>query len=171
MKRIILLALFQIVCFSNLFAAKIGKLVDVEAVKITEYGIYKSKLIKTPKDTNTVAGKVNVVKKGSVLKVTDTIPLELGLSFGVKYLIETNNDKTRKYPITYKVTYPREMVNPQSGKKEKQWIFRTYSTGNKPVYSGFNFSEDYEMLEGKWTFEFIVGKKSVIQEFYMEKIK
>jgi len=142
---------------------------NVTGVKIVEYGISETKTIKSPNYSNSVAGSVNVVKNEIITNQTDTIPLRIGLSFGLKYIIITTDGRHDEYPVTYRVTYPKTMVNPATGARENEWQFKTYSKANDPRYTGFRFESDYELLEGEWIFEIIVDKYRDKQIFHMVK--
>lgn len=148
-----------------------GNPADVTAVEIVEPGIYQRKLVKSPEDESTVAGKVDVVKKGQVITVTDSIPAEIGVSFGFKYIIKSDDKRETKYPVKYRVVYPSAMTNPQTGKSESEWEFSTFSSANKEVYTGFGFSEDYELIQGDWVFEVISGKQVAKQVFHIVNSK
>jgi hypothetical protein len=132
-----------------------------------EPGIYQQKVVKSAEDASTAAGKVNVVKKGQVITVTDSIPAEIGVSFGFKYIIKAADKRETKYPVKYRVVYPVAMTNPQTGKTESEWEFSTFSSANKEVYTGFGFSENYELLKGDWVFEVISGNYVAKQIFHV----
>ena len=144
-----------------------GNPADVSSVEIMEPGIYQRKLVKSPEDKSTVAGKVDVVKKGQVITVTDSIPAEIGLSFGFKYIIKSDDKRETKYPVKYRVVYPSAMTNPETDKSESEWEFSTFSSANKEVYTGFGFSENYELIQGDWVFEVISGNHMAKQVFHV----
>ncbi len=150
-------------------ASQFGQLKDVTKLKIVDYGIYEKQELMRPKDKTTVAGEVSVVKNEVLVIQTDTIPLKVGQTFGLRYEIVTSEKGEKFYPVTYHVSYPREMVNPETGKREKDWTFKTRSIGNSPRYTGFGFDEEWELLEGDWIFEITVGKHVVRQKFHLIK--
>ncbi|MBD3393641.1 MAG: DUF3859 domain-containing protein [Chitinivibrionales bacterium] len=146
-----------------------GRMKDVTGVRVVDYGIYEKRVIKTPEAPSTVAGEVKVVKKEGLVKQTDTIPLEVGQTFGLRYEIVAETKRKRLYPVTYHVIYPSEMTNPETGRSEKEWTFKTRSIGNSPRYTGFGFDNEWELLEGDWIFEISVGKHKVKQVFHLTK--
>lgn len=162
----LLLCLFSVFSMTVAGPQK-GNPADVAGVEIVEPGIYQRKIVKSPQDESTVAGKVDVVKKGQVITITDSIPAEIGVSFGFKYIIKTADKRDTKYPVKYRVIYPSAMTNPETGKTESEWEFSTFSSANKEVYTGFGFSEDYELLKGTWIFEIISGDFVAKQVFHV----
>ncbi|MDD5674281.1 MAG: DUF3859 domain-containing protein [Chitinivibrionales bacterium] len=153
----------------NNAATATGDIKDITDIKIVDYGITKSTGLESQKYDKAVAGKVFAVKKDSIVSQTDTIPLKIGVEFGLRYELISKNKTALKYPITCEVIYPRNMTNPQNGRSERAWSFKTFDSGNVPCFSGFEFSDNFELLEGKWMFKVTVGDKSIQKTFYCVK--
>ena len=138
--------------------------------EILEYGYYDVlKITERTKNPNTTSGYVNKGKL-QLVKTTKVIPIEKGRILGFMYLITGLPNQ----PITeleFVVEHP-EMTKPDGTKSTGFRYIRKLKTHDGAVQgrSGHKFDHPYEMVEGKWRFEYRYnGKAIVAQEF--ESIK
>lgn len=134
-----------------------------EAIEIQEldYGIGKAELISTWKNEKSPTGKIRTTgEEFKIIKRTSEIPLAIGSQFGVNYVVRSSS--LSQLNLTFRWTYPKTIVNNQ-GKKFSQVEFDLVKPTDAYTYSTYTIEEDYEMVEGEWTFSILKGKELIYE--------
>ena len=136
--------------------------------KVTDYGILK---IATPKTTvqklDSPAGERHEVKGVEVAKQTAEIPASLGTSFGILFTI-TGLPADRPVPLKKVVTYP-EITKPDGKKQTSHTVpleILSDDHGAISSFEGYKFTEPYELVTGKWTFEIWHGQQLLLRQVF-----
>ena len=140
---------------------------DVQA-RITYYGLFESKGDTGPiplEPGATVLGPVIGLKDPKFYKRTDHIEARLCVQFGIQYEV-TGVPPPGPARLTIRVTHP-EMVRPDGERGTvESW---TSLRPNGPSFTGFTFSEPYELVAGTWTSTVLYeGRVLAEQKFEVE---
>lgn len=131
---------------------------EVDSIKITEYGIFK-RIIEKSKSTNDVStGVLHKVRKIKLIQQTNKIPAKLGITFGVRFLIN-GTPKNEKVPVLIKWLHPR-MVNPKTKKIIYSSSWTSQKTIGKVGYVGHSYKKKGDLPIGEYK----------VQIFYKDKI-
>jgi len=133
--------------------------------RVIKYGLYEvlrtGRLVDNP-DTST--GKAHSSSTIQFIEQTDRIPIKMGNYFGFQSRIEplpgVSFIKLKKV-----VTHP-EMVLPDGSKKSGYEVveIKKVSSGVAFTTSGYSLDEDYELVEGEWTFQYWLEDKMLIEQ-------
>lgn len=123
------------------------------AVSVVERGIYTAETEPSPAGHNRVHRVRNIELKES----TTTVPGQVGLRFGLRYLV-SGAQSASAVPIRLVTRYPAQgLPDPESSERlyhrEFQIVVRTASMG----YWEFHFDRNWEVVPGEWSFEFWQG--------------
>jgi len=138
-------------------------------IEIIDYGVYKQKSQFTKiLDNDAVTGyrseseSINAVQ---LLLKTTNIPLIKGTIFGFR----ANIKYSKETPITVTVRCEHPLIKHPDGTQSTYYEFnKTINKDNNLPEGGimFRFSEDFELVSGKWKFMVLQGKTSlVVKEF------
>ena len=62
--------------------------IDIETIKIVDWGILKLDIAETVDDPNQLSGKYNILKSAKITKKTNKIPASSNTSFGIIYIVK-----------------------------------------------------------------------------------
>jgi hypothetical protein len=144
--------------------------VRVEGVVITEFGIYQTDDKKVVDDPN-LAGNKRVVTSNVVRKAETTqIPGQLKTIFGVRYKI-VGAPVGQPVELQFATKFPDPgLKDPSSGQAIRDNSFAQIRTIGDIHYRGYGFDNDWEIVPGKWTFQFSYeGRILAEQVFYVSK--
>ena len=144
------------------------------AVKVTkghvfEYGIYGAQRKGRVLDSMTTnTGKVVTRPVLELSETTDRIPLVKGTYFAYRYRITNIPKEDAKKPTAdiRKVLVHPEMTLPD-GSKSTGWdrmVRGRTSVGQVIAFDGYVFNEDYELVEGEWTFQIWYRDKMMVEQ-------
>ncbi|MEE9256792.1 MAG: DUF3859 domain-containing protein [bacterium] len=154
MKRLaaIIFGLFMAVIW-----AQIARSAEVSGIDIIEVGIFKVEVVETESLPGTVAGRINIVKTESLIKQTNWIPAERGISFGFRYAL-TGSQIGVKVTVTM-ITKTPGLKAP--GKRGVTFEGRRVLSRviGREYYWGYSFEEDWEMVPGAWAFQIFYKDK------------
>jgi hypothetical protein len=150
-------------CFSK------GKTAQPAAFKIDvkelSYGICKTKQIETENSENSPTGHHIISEGFNLVKRTDTIPGELGLVFGIEFILSTK--ETTSIDIEKAWIFPSEMKD-EKGKSFKEVRYSLELNTNEITFSTYKFENQYEIVKGEWTYQMSYkGKKIYEKKFYI----
>ena len=145
-----------------------------EAVKtpgghIFEYGIYNA--IRKGREVGSLTTNTGKVMTRPVLELsetTDRIPLVKDTYFAYRYRITNIPKEDAKKPTVdiRKVLVHPEMTLPD-GSKSTGWdrkVRGRTSVGQVIAFDGYVFNEDYELVEGEWTFQIWYRDKMMVEQ-------
>jgi hypothetical protein len=136
---------------------------------VFEYGIYSAQRkgrVQGSLTTNT--GKIVTRPVLELSEKTDRIPLIKNTYFAYRYRITDIPKEEAKKPtvdVRKVLTHP-EMTLPD-GSKSNGWdrVARgRTSVGQVIAFDGYVFSEDYELVEGEWTFQIWFGGQKLVEQ-------
>lgn len=139
--------------------------------RVFEYGIYNAQRkgrVLSSLTTNT--GKVVTKPVLELSETTDSIPLTIGTYFAYRYRILNLPKEEAKKPVVKlrKVLVHPEMTLPD-GSTSTGWD-RTAkgrtSAGQVIAFDGYVFNEDYELVEGDWTFQIWLGEQKLVEQTF-----
>ena len=96
---------------------------------------------------------------------TDSIEIDIGTMIGIKYEL-LGSDSTIEREYTFKIIHPEYKTGLQKGQKEE--LLHKYSKVGKVDYMIWEFTEDFELIPGTWTFQILEGVKVLYEKkFYL----
>ena len=122
--------------------------------KATRYGLFRERGKGwTQQDEKTSTGRLIRKPKLEFVDQTDRIPLRKGVYFGYNYWLKIEPDKSRA-DLRRVLVHP-EMVMPDGSKvsRSERTIRKRTTHGIVTALDGYALSEDYELVEGNWTFQ------------------
>jgi len=122
--------------------------------KATQYGLFRERGRGWARqDENTSTGKLIRNAKLEFTEQTERIPLRKGVYFGYKYWLQTKPDKSRAN--LRRVLIHPEMTLPDGSRvsRSEREIRKRTTYGIVTSLDGYALSEDYELVEGDWTFQ------------------
>ena len=150
-------------------ASKTAKVAKAPSGHVFEYGIYNAQRkgrVLSSLTTNT--GKVVTKPVLELSETTDRIPLTIGTYFAYRYRILNLPKEVAKKPV---VELRKVLVHPvmtlPDGSTSTGWDRMTKgrtSIGQVIAFDGYVFNEDYELLEGDWTFQIWFKDKMLVEQ-------
>jgi hypothetical protein len=127
---------------------------EIPRGKATRYGLFRERgrgWARQDEDTST--GKLIRRAKLEFVEQTERIPLRKGVYFGYKYWLKIEPDKSRA-DLRRVLIHP-EMTMPDGSKVSRsERIMKKRTThGIVTALDGYALIEDYELVEGDWTFQ------------------
>ena len=122
--------------------------------KATQYGLFRERGRGwAGQNKNTSTGKLIRNAKLEFAEQTDRVPLRKGVYFGYKYWLKIEPDKSRA--VLRRVLMHPEMTLPDGSKvsRSERGIRKRTTYGIVTSLDGYALSEDYELVEGDWTFQ------------------
>ena len=143
---------------------------DLPYGKATRYGLFKERgrgrVVEVP-DAST--GKVI---RGSTLEFveeenTDRVPLRKGVRFGYRYWLKFPPEQ--KQPSLKRILIHPEMTLPDGSKvsHSERTITRKASHGIVTAIDAYALSEDYELVEGEWTFQLWYNEHKLVEQKFI----
>lgn len=137
------------------------------AGSIEEYGIYKhvgeKKTVYAPETATSYSTFGNFVR----VKKTDKIPVIKGISFGFKWSANGFQDSD-KIKITHLLVHPPiRMPNGKVSEESLETYFYKPVNGMISHTEGYSFTEDYELVDGKYVFSVIYNNKVIIKKTFV----
>ncbi|RJP84583.1 MAG: DUF3859 domain-containing protein [Desulfobacteraceae bacterium] len=135
---------------------------------ITQAGIYEAESVKKIEAKETTAGYTSTATGMKLVKTTDTIPAQLGITFGFEFVLiglEPNKPFSLKKIISHpKITKPDGSVSEgyEMMITEKADAFGTFKD-----ISGYIFNNAFEIQPGEWKFTMMYGNEKLIEKTFM----
>jgi hypothetical protein len=133
--------------------------------KTTKYGLFHERGRGVVQDNATTStGKII---RGATLEFaenTDRIPLHKGVHFGYRYWLKFAPEQAR--PEFKRVLTHPEMTLPDGSKviRSERVISKKATHGIVTAIDAYALSEDYELVEGEWTFQLWHGDKMLAEQ-------
>ncbi|MCU7845601.1 MAG: DUF3859 domain-containing protein [Candidatus Thiodiazotropha sp. (ex Monitilora ramsayi)] len=135
--------------------------------KVTEFGLFNG-LDKGQTVESKLSGTGKIIRNVTVefAETSTRIPLRKGVYFGYRYWLKLSPDQHRPM-LTRRLTHP-EMLMPDGTRvtESERRIKRKATHGIVTALDLYALSEEYELVEGEWTFQiWFNGKMLVSQRF------
>lgn len=134
----------------------------VERIDVLDYGIYTAD--KTTSEISDAGLTHNTVNNIQYIASTDTIPAQVGIKFGFRYILggEPDGGRVRIKQVTI---YPTAgITNPKTGLLYTHSFTATYGIGPRPIFAGYDIDAPWEMVPGVWTIQLWVGEKKLAEQ-------
>ena len=139
----------------------------VDSIQIYEYGLYQTRSAEKIKDPKATGGERGTVVNIDLVGVTTTIPAELEMEFGIRYLVE-GGPEGAEVPVTIVMRFPQPGLK-EPGKSKPTLENRQVTVGTVGYaghYQSYGFDYPWEIVPGVWTFElWAEGRKMAEQKF------
>ena len=153
------------VAFSSSPSASASSKAENLRVRIVNPGIYSAH--NTGRFSRTKEGAVFALDDVKMIRETTSIPLRKGLRFGLRYQIVGDSELYRQPHIRMALRVPvGGLRNPNTGQTVHSFEYVLERPVQAYGHRVFHLDEDWELVPGRWTFEFwYVDKKLGEQEF------
>jgi hypothetical protein len=119
---------------------------------ILDYGIYNEKVLETMKDKSVPGGERARVSY-SLVKETDKIPANLGISFGFRYNLYGAHGKG-KLKLKRLYFFPEQgLIDTAKRKTYYKAQLDNELTVRENMEIGYRFEHPWELVPGKWSFQ------------------
>lgn len=138
----------------------------VEGIDVIGKGIYRVEIGKTVSRPDVPGGTVAPPVRFALIENTTTVPARIGVEFGFAYRV-IGEPAGAEVTLGFVSTYPA----PGLADPEKETPLRTgrYELNKKigePLYSGYGFEYDWELVPGIWTFEIWYDGRKLAEESF-----
>ncbi len=154
-----------LILFISFFLSVQSQSIEVEEVV---YGLYKAEKSRSVESQGSPTGQTLVSRNHGFYAKTDSIPMKMGIQFGVAYRLITPSDDPLQLKVVWK--YPKKIKN-GNGKKFSTSEHMVLRSTNKVVWEGYKLTDEFEMIPGTWVFEIYHKKKLLYsKEFYLVEL-
>lgn len=126
--------------------------VVIRAAEITAFGVFEEYGKQFERGYNTSGPGTHSLAYVKFIDFSDTIPGEVGISFGIQYVIHST-PKGKPFKVTGVITYPDKGLVAPNGEvyksSEEELVIKL---GEKNFY-GFAFDKPWEIIPGEWKFQ------------------
>jgi hypothetical protein len=120
-------------------------------VEVFQYGIFRADIVGRQRDVGGLAH--NVVDNICHIATTLTVPMRIGLHFGVRYKVTGPVDGERVL-LTKVMRFPTLMTPPAPAQPMSQVLGFVELAVGASSYTDYAFEQTWELAAGTWTFEF-----------------
>jgi hypothetical protein len=137
--------------------------------KVFEYGIYTAQRKGRERgDLSTNTGKVITKPVLELSEQTDRIPLVKGTYFAYRYrIMDLPKEIARKPAVELRKVLVHPVMTLPDGTTATGWDRATrarVSVGQVIAFDGYAFNEDYELVEGEWSFQIWLGEQQLVEQ-------
>jgi hypothetical protein len=141
----------------------------ITKIKTEAFGIFEKSSQGNEIETDPESPTGYYVRTDDIILIekTLTIPAELGIVFGVKYIpVSSEPDETI---IRFKSIIHHPVLNPPDGESfsittEQKWCY-----GNQSNFDFYEFEQAWEIQKGTWTFQIVDGDKILYEQEFTIK--
>jgi len=137
--------LITLVVFGLLFPLN-AMAIDCYGADMVDYGIYETDFHKWKNAPNTDEGKIELVGKRQLLRLTEYIPGGAGTQFGIRYVLN-GDEEGKQVDILVKVVHSAT-VNRQEMSHVNEWVTKKKIGGTD--FDGWKFKSESELNRGNW---------------------
>lgn len=138
---------------------------EVRGIEIVEYGIFTAELQSSKRDVHGI--RQNLSTNFRLAVKTNTVPLQIGVRFGVQYRVN-GRPADATFPIRSIVVFPPAGVRSPA---EAKLLTRSESINNSKVgeitYTGYRLDDSFELVPGVWTIELWHGERKLAEQKFM----
>jgi len=124
---------------------------DAVGVEIVQYGLFRSDIVGTQPDTSGVAH--NVLSNICHIATTETVPMKIGVHFGVRYKV-TGPVAGDRVVLKRVVHYPAVVTPPAPGRPTSTVASFVELRVGTTSYAEYALEQPWELVAGTWTFQF-----------------
>jgi Domain of unknown function (DUF3859) len=142
----------------------------VERIDIVGKGLYRVEPGKPTPEAGAPTGSIDLPLAFTNIEKTDTVPARIGVEFGLEYRI-VGEPTGAEVTLEFVVSYPEAgLADPDSPAPLRETRFERMKPIGEPVYFGYGFEKDWELVPGTWTFEIRYdGRKLAEERFTVAK--
>ena len=135
---------------------------EINVVELN-YGICDMDIVSSIPLNNAPTGEHRISKNFKIFKKTDVIPCITDQSFGVSYVVNSNEKKNVSLQVKW--TFPEAVTN-EKGERFAQTDYTENVITNEVRHSTYTLGEKYLEVKGDWKFElFSHGEKLYEKKF------
>lgn len=117
---------------------------------------------------NTSTGKAISRPVIQLVEQTDRIPLVKDAHMSLQYRLWTFPDQPAYVELKRVLKHPPMTLPDGTVKTGSEYMIKgRVSVGQVIAYTGYGLNEDYEMLEGEWTFQIWSGEKKLVEQTFV----
>jgi hypothetical protein len=120
-------------------------------VEIVQYGLFRSEIVERQSDSTGVMH--NVVDKVCHIATTETVPLKIGVHFGVRYRV-TGPVAGERVVLNKVIRYPAVMTPPPPARPSSAVSSLVELRVGTTTYTEYALEQSWELAPGTWTFQF-----------------
>lgn len=128
------------------------------------HGIYITIADSAQKSNDSPTGIHPFLKDALLSYETDTIYGEIGIHFGMEYMVKSPIDTSIKIKKVW--IFPKTMIN-NNGEEFCQFKRDLIIKTNYIYYSGYEFEDNYEIIPGKWILRLYFNDKLLYEKVYI----
>ncbi|KAB2920455.1 MAG: DUF3859 domain-containing protein [Hyphomicrobiaceae bacterium] len=126
--------------------------IDVDRIRIFEYGIYSGRTEASRPQEGTATGTINTVADLKLVAQTERIPARIGTRFGFGYEV-VGRPRDASARMTFITRFPPQGVVNANGIMYFQNEFEASVPVGVAMTRTYTFDEPWELATGEWTLE------------------
>jgi hypothetical protein len=135
-------------------------------VKEISYGICKTKTVQVEETDNSPSGHHIYSEGFNLIKRTDTIPGELGVTFGMEFILSSKTTGTVNIEKAW--IFPHTITD-DKGKEFKEIRYTMEKTTNEITYATYTLEKPFEIVKGQWAYQLSYNGKLIYErKFYIK---
>lgn len=156
----IILAIFLLLHVSITYA------IEENPFEVLWVGVYSVSESKRYEEPTSPTGKRGIVKKQHLEQATTRILANLGVKFGINYLIKSlSNEGALKFRVVWK--YPSSgLFNPAANKTVYEDEFETKCETGIECIAGQHLIHNWELVPGIWIVEFWIDQRLYVSQSF-----
>jgi hypothetical protein len=160
--RLLSLVLLTVAISGTAFAEE----AQVEAIDVIGKGIYHVEIGKTVSRPDVPGGAVAPPVRFTLIENTTTVPARIGVEFGFAYRI-IGEPTGAEVTLEFVGTYPAPgLADPEQATPVRTSRYELNKKIGEPLYSGYGFEQDWEVVPGTWTFEIWYEGRKLAEESF-----
>jgi hypothetical protein len=125
---------------------------DAVGVEILQYGLFRAEIVSKQSDAGGVAMH-NIVDNICHLATTRTVPMQVGVHFGVRYKV-TGPVAGERVLLKKLIRYPVVMTPPSPARPSSMVSNFVELRVGTTTYTEYALEQPWELAPGTWTFQF-----------------
>jgi hypothetical protein len=134
---------------------------DAVGVEILQYGLFRSDIVGKQVDSGGSAMH-NVVDNICHLATTRTVPMKIGMHFGVRYKV-TGPVARERVLLRKVIRYPAVMAPPSPARPSSLVSSFVELRVGTTTYTEYALEQPWELAPGPWTFQFFEGDRKLAE--------
>jgi len=136
---------------------------QVRAAELVGYGIFEARDMGSSSSATSRAYRSDGVSRVRFTDYTNEIPGELGVNFGIQYVVNTT-PKGRPMQVRQVIRFPEGGLQVPGGRHYTESEQKGQITIGRKAFYGFGFDEPYEIIPGEWAIEIWHGSARLISK-------
>ena len=133
---------------------------ELVGVEIVQYGLFRSEIVDRQPDPTGVMH--NVVDKVCHIATTRTVPMKIGVHFGVRYRV-TGPVAGERVVLKKLIHYPAAMAPPSPARPSSIVSSLVELRVGTTSYTEYALEQPWELAPGPWTFQFFEGDRKLAE--------